>query len=414
MNTVSVVALGAAPPEALVDPSEAHAFLSDAAVALHRFGTPAHRLEATVQDLADALEVEAQVLSLPTSIFLAVGPRDAQRVTLLRLQPSEHDLGRLARVDGLLADVARGDVGVGEARARLGRLVEGGSPWPVWADRLAWSVSAAGAGVLLGGGPVDLALAAVAGLGVGVLAEGATARPWLDRAFLTLAAAWTALLGRSAAVVLPDVHPGVVALAGIIVLVPGLSFTTALVELATANLVSGMARLAGAGLVLLRLGLGLAVVAHLLPTGSPSTAGFLPAWSVPLAVVVAPVCFAVLLRALPRDLPVALAAALVGWGGTLVGEWCLGGDVKAGVGALALGLAANAWSRWADRPSAIAVVPGVLLLVPGSVGYRSVASLLAGDVVGGMEQAFAMALVAVGISAGLVVAHAAYPARRAL
>ena len=51
----------------------------------------------------------------------------------------------------------------------------------------------------------------------------------------------------------------VTTLAGLIVLVPGLTLTTAMTELATRDLVSGTARLMGAVLIFLEIGFGVAL-----------------------------------------------------------------------------------------------------------------------------------------------------------
>jgi uncharacterized membrane protein YjjP (DUF1212 family) len=59
-------------------------------------------------------------------------------------------------------------------------------------------------------------------------------------------------------------------------------------------------------------------------------------------------------------------------------------------------------------------VPGLMLLVPGSLGFRSVHSLLARDIVGGVGTAFSMVLVGVAIVAGQLIANTVVPPRKAL
>ena len=49
-------------------------------------------------------------------------------------------------------------------------------------------------------------------------------------------------------------------------------------------------------------------------------------------------------------------------------------------------------------------VPGLILLVPGSLGFHSVAAFLAQDALGGVQEAFAMLLVGGGLVGGLFVA----------
>ncbi len=84
------------------------------------------------------------------------------------------------------------------------------------------------------------------------------------------------------------------------------------------------------------------------------------------------------------------------------------------LGALALGVGSNVFSRLMDRPSLVTIVPGVMLLVPGSVGYRSLESMMAQDVVAGLATAFSMFVVLVGLSAGILLSNALVPPRRGL
>ena len=59
-------------------------------------------------------------------------------------------------------------------------------------------------------------------------------------------------------------------------------------------------------------------------------------------------------------------------------------------------------------------MPGLLPLVPGSVGLRSLESLFARDTLAGVDTAFQMLMVAVSLVAGLLVANALLPSRRPL
>jgi uncharacterized membrane protein YjjB (DUF3815 family) len=57
-------------------------------------------------------------------------------------------------------------------------------------------------------------------------------------------------------------------------------------------------------------------------------------------------------------------------------------------------------------------VPGIVLLVPGSVGYRSMTSLMERQTVEGIERAFSMILTAVALVAGLLIAGVIAPEPR--
>ena len=135
----------------------------------------------------------------------------------------------------------------------------------------------------------------------------------------------------------------------------------------------------------------------------------LPEWALPLALVVAPLAFTVLLRAEARDAPAIVAAGILGFAGARAGALVLG----SGLGALRRGLPGHSLRQRLEpghRPARrVPSVPGILLLVPGSLGFKSLSSLVGRETVAGLEAAFAMILVAVSLAMGLVFANALLP-----
>jgi uncharacterized membrane protein YjjB (DUF3815 family) len=67
-----------------------------------------------------------------------------------------------------------------------------------------------------------------------------------------------------------------------------------------------------------------------------------------------------------------------------------------------------------DRPVALTLVPGTLLLVPGSLGFLGFSSLLGADASGAVEALFRTVLVAVSLASGTLVATLAVPPGRAI
>ena len=84
------------------------------------------------------------------------------------------------------------------------------------------------------------------------------------------------------------------------------------------------------------------------------------------------------------------------------------------LGALAVGVVSNAYARWIDRPASVAQIPGILILVPGSVGYRSLTALLDRQTIEGIDLAFTMTLVATSLVGGLLAANVILPPKRIL
>jgi uncharacterized membrane protein YjjB (DUF3815 family) len=200
--------------------------------------------------------------------------------------------------------------------------------------------------------------------------------------------------------------------------VPGLTVTTAVRELATRNLVSGTARMMGAALIFFEMGFGVALGSRLGGLFLPKAANIatipLPEWTLFVSLLAAPLGFAVLLRAHPKDTWTIIVASALSFGGARAGALFLGPQLGVCIGAIIVGAASNVYSRIFNRPSSVPLVPGILLLVPGSMGFGSLAKFISRDVVSGIDTAFTMILVAVALVTGLLISNLIIPPRRVL
>jgi len=385
--------------------------------ALHGYGYAAHRLEEVLGATAQRLGLEAQFFSTPTSIFAAFGPQEDQRTYLLRVEPGDTDLARLADVDRVTLRVIRGELSVAEGSTAIDDIASAAPLYSPPLTTIAFGVASACAAVFLGGGLPEAALAGALGIVTGLLALSISRIPAVARIFEPLAALIATVIATGVATRVTPLSVSITVLAGLIVFIPGLTLTVAMTELATRHLVSGTARISSALLLFVTIVFGVALGAKVgqLAFGSPPAVlpVALPAWGVLLALVLAPLAFVVLLRAHPSDAGWILAAGWLAFTGARMGATLLGAEVGAFSGALAVGIAGNLYALLRDRPSQVLLVPGVLLLVPGSFGFRSVSALVAREVVSGVETAFTMIFIATAIVAGLLVANVVVPKRRA-
>jgi uncharacterized membrane protein YjjP (DUF1212 family) len=387
------------------------------ALLMATYGIPAYRLEEAASVCARHLGLRAHLFATPTAVFAAIGDDDHQRTRLLRLEPGEVNLEKQSQVDGVLRDVLADRTGPAEALARLSAIVEAPVRYGPGAMVLAQAVASATVAVFFGGGWREAVGAGLVGFVVGVILIVAGRHRRMARLMDFAAGSAAAFLAGALGVSMPPMSATLVALAGVIVLLPGLTLTTAVAELAMKHLSAGTARLMGALIIFVVLGFGVAVGQRAAlwafgpAAGAPAPLG---AWALGPALVLAPAALAVLFRASPKDLAVIIAAGVLGFGAARSGTMWLGPEIGACVGAFVVGLASNVWARWADRPSSVMSVPGIMLLVPGSLGFRSVDSFLHNETLKGVDSAFGMLLVAVGLVTGLLLAGAAVSPRRPL
>jgi uncharacterized membrane protein YjjP (DUF1212 family) len=394
---------------------DAHAFVLKLGRSLHAFGYPAHRLEDALLRVSSRLGLIGHFFSTPTALFASFGDETAQQSFQIRIEPGSLDLRKLALLEQLADDVA-GGLPPATASRRVDEIVAAAPPYGALACTVAFALGSAAASRFFDSGWRELVVSGVIGLGIGLLALLVGRVPGLGRVFEALAAVLAATVASIAAHQAP-LSVYVATLAGLIVLMPGFPLTTALTEIGTRNLMSGTARLAGAASTFIVLGFGVALgnrVVELLlgPTPNVEPAG-LPGWTLWVALVVSPICFTILLQAERRDAPFIVIAGLVAFGAARGGSSLLGPELGACLGAMAVGVYANAYARVLRRPAAIPLVPGILLLVPGSLGFRSLSWLLDRETVPGVEAAFRMLLVAVSLATGLLLSNVILAERKA-
>ncbi|MEZ4326542.1 MAG: threonine/serine exporter family protein [Polyangiales bacterium] len=405
--------------------SDNEAFVIDVARALHAYGQPAHRIEALLAALGTKLGTDGQYFSTPTAVFVAFGTPPEQRTYLVRSEAGEQDLGKLADLDALVNAVARGELDATTGSGRLHAIVTRSSRERPWVPLVVHPFVAAPAALLLGGGPLEALVSGGIGLLVGMLEQWAERAEPIARLHLLLGSVVASVTASLAGLFLPDLLIQLSTVAGIYMLMPGLALTTAMNEVATGHLVSGTARFAGALVSFLQVAVGVSLGGVLVVSLAPHAQAFLPA-PVPVRAAFWP--FVGLLVALPAVMVLLHAPRRDAWATVLVatsafsaGQLCtpllddgLGPSLAATVSALVLGLGSNAFARLSDRPAALVMVPGILLLVPGTMGFRSVASFLRRDVVAAVDTAFAVGLVAGALVTGLLVANLVLPPRKAL
>ncbi|MCB1888717.1 MAG: threonine/serine exporter family protein [Rhodocyclaceae bacterium] len=393
-------------------------FLIGLGRALHGYGIPAHRLEDALGNAASRLGIRAEFFSGPTSLISSFGEVGAQHTALSRVAPGQLELDRLVELDEVVEALYRGEIELAAADRRLGEIAAAPPRYGPWTTALAFGAAGCAVARFFGGGVAEMVLAGGLGLLTGVIAVLAERRVTVARIFEFLVAALVAFLTVALGTAVFPAAPGPVVVASLIVLLPGLSLTLALNELGTGHLVSGTARFSGAMMAFMKLGIGAAVggrAATLLVGEAPAALPQpLPGWTVWAALAVTAPALTVLFRARWRELPaIALGTVVAFWGSRLGVAW-LGPLLGAAVGALLAGLVANVYARWRRRPAVVLVVPSLIMLVPGSIGYRSLELLMEKDVLSGIDTAFTTILVAVSLVAGLLLANVLVPPRNAL
>ena len=403
-------------------------FLTELARRLHVVGVSASRLEGAVRSVANSIGVRAEIWSTPTGLLLSLSDSfksDAtQETRVLRLEPGDIQLGALAKLDAIAEQVVKGTMTLDAAWDAMKALDKPFTPKLQLATVAAFGLAAASVAGLLRTAWIDVAVAGVIGLLIGWIAILSGTRPHPAAAFEALAALIATALATAFAHFVAPLTLQTVIVAALIVLMPGLTLTTAVAELASQQLVTGTTRFAGAMTVLLKLTFGSVAASQLmLALGwapMPGTPEALPQWVELISMVGASFSFAVLFRASRRDIPLVMGSAILGYVLTRMGSGWLG-PVATGTFAgsvffssLMMAALANVYGRWAGRPGQLVRVPGIMLLVPGSVGFRALGFVMERDYALGFDTLVAVLSAILALVAGLLFGSLLVPPRRYL
>ena len=118
--------------------------------ALHCYGYPSPNLEAALTRLADRFGLDSQFFSTPTSINLAFGPLEHQRTFMLRVEPGETNLERMAQLHGVIREVMAGGLTSEEATQRVEEILDQPPRYPRWLQTIAFGLASGGAALFLG------------------------------------------------------------------------------------------------------------------------------------------------------------------------------------------------------------------------------------------------------------------------
>jgi len=394
------------------------AFVLTLMQALHLFGTPSHRFEQAMSDIARDLDMQLQVLATPTSVTAAIGSLENQRNFLLRVEPSEANLEKLADVQVVMQKVSAGTLNYKDAKTQIDDIVVRPERFGPVSITLAFALTSACVAALFNGNLSDVLLSFALGSMVGVMAVFARLRPRFGMIMPAIAAALCAAFSQAAVSIWPSIHPVTVTLGALIVLIPGLSLTVGVNELAHRHLVSGTSRLMGSLVTIMQLALGSAAgwgfvqrfqdVPVLTPLVSVSVL-----WQA-VAVFFAAVGFTVLFRARWQDFWALLLGGALAYSTARIGTALFSPEFGAALGAWSMGCLSNILARLRDKPALTTILPGILLLVPGSLGFRSMQALLSDNVMAGAETALTTFMVAMSLVIGLFISNLTISPRKIL
>ena len=389
---------------------------------LHKYGSPSFRLEAYLTEIATHFGLHASFNSTPTtlSIVLWSDRHEDEYNHSARMQPGELDMNSLSRTDELAYQLLSGDISLAEADKHLDEIDVMPSPYGKSLTGVAFSLSTSAFAMLMGAGWSEIIYSGLLG---GMVYFWTLWALRSKRVNLMLEPVASFSVGFMACVINHYSSSGfniwLIILSSLIILVPGLSLTIGLAEISSRNLVSGTARVMDATMQLFKLYfgafLGVSLGYQLFGQQELAMAVTLPFWVNWLGVFMLSVGLVAIFRTPMKHVPWAITSTFIAYAASTWSSSYIENGLGAFVGAFALGVFANIFSRIANAPSTIVAMPGLIVLVPGSKTYIGLNSFISGqDIIKTDHIAQETFLILMSLVAGLIFANVVIPSRKSL
>ena len=377
----------------------------------HGYGPQAERLESYLSRITRTLGYSGVFHSIPTSIAFAFRRNNElwHQIHIVSTPGTGYNLAKLAAVGELATAVEEGKVDIDKATDLLDKIDTMPQPYNNFIVALGYSLCGAGFAGFLRGSWWDIALSAILSIlvfSIVTLTQNASENvgQWLP--FLCALVAGT--LSATLNALIPGIQTYLITLSAIIYLIPGFSISMGVIELTSKHILSGITNIAN-GLVCLALlfagaWTGITLTGLLLPVAkAPDIA--INTWLVWPFVMFLAAGLCLVFQTPRQDLPPALAGCAIAYSGILLGDYVQGSNLGNFLGTASALVFANIWSGRTNRPTSIVLLPSVVFMVSGSIGFRGLVSLSAGNTALGLHEVVQMFVVASTIAIGLLVGN---------
>lgn len=383
-------------------------FIIKLGTTVHGYGPNALRLENYLHRLTEVLGYHGVFKSTPRELFFAFSEDGSpwQKTHVANMPGTGLNLAKLTKAGRLVDDVVAGHITIQETLSRLDEIEKTLDPWGLFANAVSYVFIGFGFAVLLTGSWWDVVFSALFSLvvyGIVLLSGrfGVRANEWLP----LYSALVAALLTTMTKVVVPELNVVLVTLSAILVLIPGYPVSVGIIELTSGHVVSGTENLMNGLVYLVKqfigawLGFGLVKLWFSIPvlTGTPVSSSWL--WiAIPMLIIGLCMVF----QTAQQDFIWATFGCLIAYGGVVLGSTLAGANLGNLIGTIVTVVFANIWAAQLKRPTSIVLLPAIVLLVSGSIGFRGLAAIAAGETGTGEQQFVQMFVVALTIAAGLL------------
>jgi uncharacterized membrane protein YjjP (DUF1212 family) len=369
-------------------------------------GLPSHRLEEKLEKLCTQLAIEAEFFTTPGSIFASITIEGVMQSHMIKVTDSELHLEKMDAIENIIEQVNASTLSIPEAIQQLKVRNAQRERYPTWMMILFFGISTAAAACVFGGQLPEIISAFIIGLGIGSFGVFLQKVPQLGKVFVLISAVWAVSVASFFQAHFVGFQADIATICGLILLIPGFTFTVSITEMVNNHLIAGLSRFTTAFVTFIMLAIGIAIgkqlmfpISHQVPSIVWSN---LPFWKEWIALVFVPLGFVVLFKAKPRDFLWILVGCWTSYFSFKISNWYTSPTTAVFIASFLLGVVSNLFAGLNNRNASVMLVPGMILLVPGSLGFFSISHLVESDIVAGLQIALKMLSTSMALVLGIL------------
>lgn len=393
-------------------------FILKVGIAYHKYGTNSPKLELALTNIANAINLNGSFFSTPTYLAISIDNAENQITRHIRVTPGEVDLEKLCAVDSVADLVCKGELNISDAVLKLNEIDNASPRYNKTITVMAFGLTSMALAIIFGGNFIDASFSFAVGSVLGILGVLTSKNERVSDIFEFLAAFLCTLLAYTLKNYFPATHFQIVLMASLIIIIPGLSLTIAMVELAAKNLVSGTARFMGAMVDFFKISFGvmagIQAGKYIYSDMAPNISTPLPEYWIIPAIIIASLAFTIIFKAKPKDLKWILFSGLSAIFTIKLSNLFVSDIMSVFIAGVVVGAGSNIFARIYNRPAMIPLLPGIIFLVPGSVGFRGINLIFETKYDQGLGIGFQMFIIAITIVAGLFLSNVLVNPRRSI
>ncbi len=392
-------------------------FILLTAKSLHENGLPTHRVEDFIQKFCHSLAIEAEFFTTPGSIFASIEVEGIKHPHLVKVsQEGDLNLEKIDAIQEICKKISKQEITILVGIEELNAINTSKNRYSNWLMVLFFGLSTGSAACIFGGNVPEVLCSLLIGLGIGGFNSLLPFIPRFGKVFVLFSAIWACIVAGLFQSYYIDFQRDIATVCGLIILIPGFSFTVSITEMVNNHLIAGLTRFTNAfitfAMIAVGIGVGMKLIGHFdLPKSSVEILA-IAKWSKWIALFFVPLGFMILFKAKQKDFMWILLAC---WCSYFSFDFCssyFSAPVAVFISSLLLGLVSNLFSKVKQRNSSLLLVPGMILLVPGSLGFFSISHLVNSDVLSGLQTALTMLTTSMALVFGIIFSNIFVKAER--